>query len=176
MRKREISFVPTSLIGLEAAMVRGEGITVARGVSANEAFDFVLDPAQYTKADTKMVWVTKLADIPNGMLAREDGKFLGRFKGSVITRYQWNRPNHIDVTLEHGIPRNLHAWFEIEDVAEGVRIRHVEELDLGHGVLGSFHDLVAGRWFAQSVREEVAEIGRLLEHGQRGRQLDDLEN
>jgi hypothetical protein len=155
-------------------MVRGEGITVARGVSAAEAFDFVLDPAQYTKADTKMVWVTKLADIPNGMLAREDGKFLGRFKGSVITRYRWNRPNQIDVTLEHGVPRSLHAWFEIEDVSGGVRIRHVEELDLGHGVLGALHDLVAGKWFAQSVREEVAEIGRLLEDGQRGRTFDDL--
>ena len=155
-------------------MVRGEGITVARGVSAAEAFDFVLDPAQYTKADTKMVWVTKLADIPNGMLAREDGKFLGRFKGSVITRYRWNRPNQIDVTLEHGVPRSLHAWFEIEDVSGGVRIRHVEELDLGHGVLGALHDLVAANWFAQSVREEVAEIGRLLEDGQRGRTFDDL--
>ena len=66
-------------------MVRGEGITVARGVSAVEAFDFVVDPAQYTKADTKMIWAAKLADIPHGMLAREDGKFLGRFKGSVIT-------------------------------------------------------------------------------------------
>jgi hypothetical protein len=79
------------------------------------------------------------------------------------------------VTLEHGVPRNLHAWFEIEDVSDGVRIRHVEELDLGHGVFGAFHDLVAGRWFAHSVREEVTEIGRLLEDGQRGRPLDDPE-
>jgi hypothetical protein len=156
---------------LGATIVRGEGITVARGVSAVEAFDFVLDPAQYTKADTKMAWVTKLAEIPHGMLAREDGKFLGLFKGSVITRYQWDRPNHIDVTLEHGVPRQLHAWFEIEDVPDGVRIRHVEELDLGHGVLGALHDMVAGRWFAQSVQKEVAEIGRLLEEGQRGRPL-----
>lgn len=165
--------VPGNCI-LEAAMVRGEGITIARGVSAVEAFDFVLDPAQYTKADTKMLWVTKLADIPNGMLAREDGKFLGRFKGSVITRYRWDRPNHIDVTLEHGVPRSLHAWFEIEDEPGGVRIRHVEELDLGHGILGAIHDRVAGRWFAQSVRDEVAEIGRLLEDGQRGRAFDDF--
>ena len=29
-------------------MVRGEGVTVARGVTAIEASDFVLDPAQYT--------------------------------------------------------------------------------------------------------------------------------
>jgi hypothetical protein len=159
---------------LEAVMVRGEGVTIARGVSAAEAFDFVLDPAQYTKADTKMVWVTKLADIPNGMLAREDGKFLGRFKGSVITRYQWEQPNHIDVTLEHGVPRSLHAWFEIEDVSDGVRIRHVEELDFGHGILGTLHDLAAGKWFAQSVSEEVAQIGRLLEDGQRGRPVDDV--
>ena len=80
-------------------MVRGEGVTVARGVTPDEAFDFVLDPAQYTKADTKMVWVTKLADTSDGMVAREDGTFLGRFHGSVVTRYRWTRPTSIDVTL-----------------------------------------------------------------------------
>ena len=150
-------------------MVRGEGTTIARGVSPDEAFDFVLDPAQYTKADTKMVWVTKIADTPDGMIAREDGKFLGRFKGSVVTRYRWERPNKIDVVIEHGVPESLHAWFEIDEVAGGTRIRHVEELELGHGVLGKLHDLIAGNWFAQSVRAEVDEIGRLLESGERGR-------
>lgn len=150
-------------------MVRGEGTAVAKGVTPDEAFDFVLDPAQYTKADTKMVWVTKLADTPGGMVAREDGKFLGRFRGSVITRYRWERPNRIDVTLEHGVPRSLHAWFEIDAVDGGTRIRHVEELDLGHGPLGWLHDLVAGKWFAHSVVAEVDEIARLLQAGERGR-------
>jgi hypothetical protein len=133
-------------------MVRGEGTAVAKGVTPDQAFDFVLDPAQYTKADTKMVWVTKLADTPDGMVAREDGKFLGRFRGSVITRYRWERPNHIDVAVDGG-----------------TRIRHVEELDLGHGPLGWLHDRVAGKWFAHSVDAEVAEIVRLLEGGERGR-------
>jgi hypothetical protein len=72
------------------------------------------------------------------------------------------------VTLEHGVPRGLHAWFEIEAVEEGTRIHHVEELDLGHGPLGWLHDIVAGQWFARSVHAEVAEIGRLLEAGERG--------
>ena len=153
-------------------MVRGEGTVVMAGVSAQEAFDFVLDPAQYTKADTKMVWVTKLADTPDGMIAREDGRFLGRFPGSVVTRYRWREPHHIDVTLEHGVPRDLHAWFDLEDRDGGVRIHHVEELDLGHGPLGWVHDAVAGRWFAESVRAEVAEIGRLLDAGERGRGRD----
>ncbi len=142
---------------------------MAHGVTCQEAFDFVLDPAQYTKADTKMVWVTKLADLPDGMIAREDGKFMGRFRGSVVTRYHWDEPNHIDVTLEHGVPRSLHAWFDIDEVEGGTRIHHVEELDLGHGPLGALHDLVAGSWFSRSVAHEVAEIGRLLEAGQRGR-------
>jgi len=48
-------------------------------------------------------------------------------------------------------------------------VRHVEELDLGHGVLGMLHDAVARSWFARSVEREVAEIGRLLEAGERGR-------
>jgi hypothetical protein len=149
-------------------MIRGEGTTVAKGVTPDQAFDFVLDPVQYTKADTKMIWVTKLADTPDGMVAREDGTFLGRFRGSVITRYRWKRPSSIDVTLEHGVPKDLHAWFEIDPVEGGTRIRHVEELELGHGPLGWLHDLVAARWFARSVEEEVAEIGRLLEAGERG--------
>ncbi len=155
-------------------MIRGEGTAVVRGVTPDEVFDFVLDPAQYTKADTKMVWVTKLADTPDGMLAREDGKFLGRFPGSVITRYRWTRPTSIDVTLEHGVPRALHAWFEIEQVPEGTRVRHVEEIDLGRGLLGAAYDLLARTWFEQSVAKEVAEIARLLESGERGRGPESL--
>ncbi|HEX4865825.1 MAG TPA: hypothetical protein VFV02_17285, partial [Acidimicrobiales bacterium] len=64
-------------------MIRGEGEALISGVSPDDVFDFVLDPAQYTKADTKMKWVTKLADLPHGMIAREDGLFMGRFPGSV---------------------------------------------------------------------------------------------
>jgi Polyketide cyclase / dehydrase and lipid transport len=149
-------------------MIRGEGTAVARSVTPEEVFDFVLDPAQYTKADTKMVWVTKLGDTPDGMIAREDGKFLGTFPGSVVTRYKWDRPTHIDVTLEHGVPRALHAWFEIEPVEGGTRVRHVEEIDMGHGPFGYLYDLVSRKWFARSVEREVAEIARLLEAGERG--------
>jgi Polyketide cyclase / dehydrase and lipid transport len=137
-------------------------------VTPQEVFDFVLDPAQYTKADTKTVWVTKLGDTPDGMIAREDGKFLGRFPGSVVTRYRWEAPRRIDVTLEHGVPRRLHAWFEIDEVEGGTRIHHVEEMDLGWGPLGWLYDRVGGQWFAESVRQEVDEIARLLEAGERG--------
>lgn len=150
-------------------MIRGEGTAVARGVTPDEAFDFVLDPSQYTKADTKVVWITKLADTPDGMIAREDGKFLGRFKGSVVTRYRWTRPNRIDVTLEHGVPKGFHAWFDIEPVEAGTRIHHVEQIEMGRGPLGALHDVIARRWFAHSVRQEVDEIARLLESGERGR-------
>ena len=148
--------------------IKGEGTAVVRGVTPQEVFDFVLDPAQYTKADTKMIWVTKLADADDGMLAREDGRFLGRFRGSVVTRYRWESPFLIDVTLEHGIPRALHAWFEIEGQDDDTRLRHVETMDFGHGVVGRLYDLVARRWFARGVEQEVAEIARLLEAGERG--------
>lgn len=152
-------------------MIRGEGEALIHGVTAGDVFDFVLDPAQYTKADTKMRWVTKLADLPDGMIAREDGTFMGRFKGSVVTRYQWERPTHIDVTLEHGVPAHLHAWFEIEERDGGTWMRHVEEMDFGHGPAGLLYDLVAGKWFAGAVTKEVAEIKRLMESGERGRGL-----
>lgn len=147
---------------------------MVRGVAAQDVFDFVLDPSQYTKADTKMRWVTKLADLPNGMIAREDGVFLGRLRGSVVTRYVWDPPHHIDVTLEHGIPTELHAWFEIEDREDGAWFRHVEEMDFGHGPAGTLYDLVARRWFADAVAQEVQEIRRLLEAGERGRGLEAL--
>ena len=112
-------------------MIRGEGTAIVRGVTPIEVFYFVLDPAQYTKADTKIVWVTKLADTPDGMIAREDGKFLGLLPGSVVTRYRWEPPHHIDVRLEHGAPRSIHAWFEIDAVDGGTRIYHVEEIEMG---------------------------------------------
>jgi hypothetical protein len=109
------------------------------------------------------------------MIAREDGRFMGKFPGSVITRYRWKRPGTIDVTLEHGVPEGLHAWFEIDAIDSGTRLRHVEEIEMGHGLLGRLHDVVAGNWFAKSVELEVAEIARLLSVGQRGRRLYALE-
>jgi hypothetical protein len=155
-------------------MIHGEGEAFIPGVTAKDVFDFVLDPAQYTKADTKMIWVTKLADTEDGMVAREDGRFLGRFKGSVVTQYRWDTPSHIDVRLIHGIPSSIHAWFEIEERDGGTYLRHVEEMEFGHGVFGRLYDAVGRRWFATQVRQEVAEIARLLEAGERGRGLEAL--
>jgi len=152
-------------------MIRGEGSEVVAGVTPQEVFDFVLDPALYTKADTKILWVTKLGDIPNGMIAREDGTFLGVAKGSVITRYVWKPPHSIDVTLEHGFIRGMHAWFEIEEVPGGTRITHVEEVDFGWGPLGFVHDLLIRGWWQRSVAKEVSEIARLLSAGERGKGL-----
>ena len=148
-------------------MIRGEGRVFIPGVTADEVFDFVLDPAQYTKADTKIVDVVKLGDIEDGMIAREDGKFLGRFPGSVVTRYKWQRPHSIDVVLEHGIPKHMHAWFEINERDGGVDLHHVEEIGMP-APFGRLWDLSAAKWFADSVRQEVNEIGRLMEAGERG--------
>ena len=152
--------------------IRGTGSVVIEGVTAQEVFDFVLDPAQYRKADTKIVDVTKLADTRDGMLAREDGLFLGRFPGSVVTRYRWDVPHTIDVTLVHGIPESLHAWFKIEETETGTRLEHVEEMNLGHGLLSVVYDLIARRWFASAVTQEVAEIERLMRAGERGRGIN----
>jgi hypothetical protein len=155
-------------------VIRGEGEAFIKGVTAREVFDFVLDPAQYTKADTKMIWVTKLADTDDGMVAREDGRFLGKFKGSVVTQYRWDAPTSIDVKLVHGVPDDIHAWFEIEERDGGTHLRHVEEMEFGHGPFGKLYDAVGRKWFAEQVAQEVKEIARLLEAGERGRGLDAL--
>ena len=151
--------------------IRGVGTVVIEGVSAQDVFDFVLDPVQYRKADTKIIDVTKLAATDDGMLAREDGLFLGRFRGSVVTRYRWAAPHHIDVTLVHGVPQSLHAWFDIAETERGTRLHHVEEMSIGHGALGVVYDWIARRWFASAVEHEVAEIARLMSSGERGRGL-----
>ena len=45
-------------------------------------------------------------------------------------------------------------------------------MDFGHGILGRLYDLVARRWFARGVEQEVSEIARLLESGERGRGVE----
>jgi hypothetical protein len=102
------------------------------------------------------------------MIAREDGKFLGRFPGSIVTRYRWLAPNDIDVVLEHGLPAYLHAWFEIEDREGGAFVKHVEEIAMPRP-FGKLWDLTTRSWFAKSVEQEVAEIARLMAAGERGR-------
>lgn len=151
-------------------MIQGEGTEIIRGVTIDEVFDFVMDPAQYTKADTKIVWVTKLADTEDGMIGLEEGKFLGLFKGSVVTRYRWSPDKkRMDVTLINGLLKDLHAWFELEEVEGGIKMRHVETMAMAFGPFGMLLEMGAKKWFAESVRQEVREIKRLMEAGERGK-------
>ena len=56
-----------------------------------------------------------------------------RFRGSVVTRYRWDAPHRIDVTLVHGIPESFDAWFAIREENGGTWLQHVEEMTFGHG-------------------------------------------
>jgi polyketide cyclase/dehydrase/lipid transport protein len=154
-------------------MMRGEGIEVIRGVTPEEVFDFVLDDMQYSKADTKIVRVTKVADTEDGMIAIEDGKFFG-LPGSVVTRYRWVPFKRIDVTLVHGVLKSLNASFDIEQVQGGTRVHHIEEMEMGLGPFGPLFEIGARSWLANSVRQEVSEIKRLMEAGERGRPFRDM--
>jgi ribosome-associated toxin RatA of RatAB toxin-antitoxin module len=149
-------------------MMRGEGTEVIRGVTPEEVFHFVLDDAQYSKADTKIVSITKIADTEDGMIAIEEGRFFG-LRGSVVTRYRWEPFRRIEVTLVHGLLRALNASFDIEPVEGGTRVHHVEEIAMAFGPLGPLLDRAFAGWLADSVRREVAEIRRLMEAGERGR-------
>jgi len=153
-------------------MIRGEGTEVVRGVTPKDVWEFVLDPAQYTKADTKIIWVTKLADTDDGMIGLEEGKFFG-MRGSVVTRYRWTPDfRSINVTLIHGLLKSLNAYFEIDEVDGGTKIHHVEEMDLGRGPLGWLYDRVGGQWFADSVVQEVDEIA--VERGEASQARESL--
>lgn len=148
-------------------MMRGEGTQTISGVTPEDVFDFVLDDTQYSKADTKIVRITKVSDTEDGMIAIEEGKFFG-LPGSVVTRYRWVPFKTIHVTLVHGALKSLNAFFEIEQVEGGTRVHHVEEIEMGMGVGGLF-DIVFRTWLETSVRQEVTEIKRLMESGERGR-------
>jgi hypothetical protein len=152
-------------------MLRGDGTAVIPDVTPQEVFDFVIDPAQYRLADTKIVRVTKLGDRPNGMVAREDGKFMGALPGTVINGYEWDPPHRLDIRHVYGFPKSFHAWFEIDAVDGGTRVRHVEELVIGKGPLGWLIEAIARRWWTRSVGHEVVEIRRLMGEGRRGRGL-----
>jgi hypothetical protein len=154
-------------------MMRGEGIEIIRGVTAREVFDFVLDDMQYTKADTKIVRITKVADTDDGMIAIEEGKFFG-LPGSVVTRYRWVPFKRINVTLVHGVLKSLNASFDVEEVEGGTRVHHVEEMEMGMGPVGQLFDAGFRNWLENSVRQEVSEIKRLMESGERGRPFPGL--
>jgi hypothetical protein len=150
-------------------MIRGEGTEVIAGVTPKEVFDFVLDPAQYTKADTKIIWVTKLADTDDGMIGLEEGKFFG-LKGAVVTRYRWTADyKSISVTLINGLLKSLNAYFEIEQVDGGTKVHHVEEMEMAFGPFGYVLESIARDWLRKSVKQEVTEIKRLMEAGERGK-------
>ena len=152
-------------------MMRGEGTAIVPGATAQEVFDFVIDPAQYRLADTKIVRVTKLGDRPDGMVAREDGKFMGKLPGTVVNGYRWDPPRRLDITQEFGFPKSFHAWFDIEEVDGGVKVTHVEEIVIGKGPLGWLIDAIARGWWTRSVGQEASEIRRLMMEGRRGRGL-----
>jgi len=154
-------------------MMRGEGIETIKGVTPEEVFHFVLDDEQYSKADTKIVRVTKVADTEDGMIAIEEGKFFG-LPGSVVTRYRWVPFKRIDVTLVHGMLKSLNASFDIQQVEGGTRVHHIEEMEMGMGPVGPVFDSAFRSWLENSVRQEVAEIRRLMEAGERGRVLHNL--
>jgi hypothetical protein len=154
-------------------MMRGEGTETISGVTPEEVFDFVLDDTQYSKADTKIVRITKIADTDDGMIAIEEGKFFG-MPGSVVTRYRWVPFKRIDVALVHGVLRSLNASFDVEPVEGGTRVHHVEEIEMGMGPVGGLFDVAFRTWLENSVRQEVAEIRRLMEAGERGRPFPGL--
>jgi hypothetical protein len=151
-------------------MISGEGSAFVHGITAQEVFDFVMDPQQYLKANTRITCITRLAETDEGMIAREDGRFMGRFEGSVISRYRWDAPRRIDTTLEHGHPAAMHAWWEIEDRADGVWMKHVETLAMPKPI-GRLFDLCARGWLSRSVQHEIDVIAQLLSDGERGRGL-----
>ena len=123
----------------------------------------------------------RVADIGSGdgyytvRLARRLGRAATIYAEDVKAEYlgrlasRLKREGISSVTLIHGLLKSLNAYFEIDEVDGGTKIHHVEEMEMAFGPFGKVLELSAKKWLADSVRQEVAEIKRLLEAGERGK-------
>ena len=85
-------------------------------------------------------------------------------------------PGHAEVLQEattlvawHGGLEHYITGFEFSEVDGGVKIHHFEEIEMAFGPIGSLIEAGFGWWLRDSVPQEVKEIKRLMEAGERGK-------
>jgi ribosome-associated toxin RatA of RatAB toxin-antitoxin module len=89
----------------------------------------VLDPAAYTKVDTKVSTIEVQERTPDGMVARINGQF-GPVRSHILARYTVG-DRRVELDMIEGRLRGFHAVFEFEPEDGGVRLTHREEYDFG---------------------------------------------
>lgn len=137
--------------------------TVLVRARADVVRDAVLDPAAYTRGDTKVARIEILEQTDVGMVARIHGNF-GPVRSSIVARYIVSG-DEVDLTMISGRLRGFHAIFRIDrDAGEGaVHLTHREEYDFGYGPFTPVVERLLRRWAQRSVEAEVDALRRAAE-------------
>jgi ribosome-associated toxin RatA of RatAB toxin-antitoxin module len=121
----------------------------------------VLDPAAYTKVDTKVSTIEVQERTPDGMVARINGQF-GPIKSHILARYTV-QDRRVDLDMLEGRLRGFHAVFELEPEDGGVRLTHREEYDFGYPLVTPLVEAMLRGWARRSVQAEVESLRRAAE-------------
>jgi carbon monoxide dehydrogenase subunit G len=121
----------------------------------------VLDPAAYTKVDTKVSTIEVRERTSNGMVARINGQF-GPIKSHILARYTVH-DRRVELEMLEGRMRGFHAVFELEPEDGGVRLTHREEYDFGYPLVTPLVEAMMRGWARRSVQAEVESLRRAAE-------------
>jgi hypothetical protein len=143
-------------------MMVAEASTRVRA-SADAVREAVLDPAAYTRGDTKVGQIEVLERTDTGILARIHGSF-GPVRSTILARYTIHG-DEVELTMIAGRLRGFHAIFRIDrDAGDGaVQLTHREEYDFGYGPFTPLVERMLRGWAKRSVEAEVEALRRAAE-------------
>ena len=141
-------------------MMVAEASTLVRA-GADTVREAVLDPAAYTRGDTKVAQIEVLERTDSGLLARIHGSF-GPVRSTILARYQV-KGDEVELTMISGRLRGFHAVFRIDPDGDAVRLTHREEYDFGYGPFTPLVERLLRGWARRSVEAEVEALRRAAE-------------
>ncbi len=147
-------------------MIVGEGTQVIRR-AARDIYDFVLDPEQYRRADTKIARVYSLDWRGNQAEIYYRGRFRGLTTPAARQIISVDPYRRIDIRSKPGTFADyaapFHGLFILEPLDDGTtKVFHREALDPRIPFKWLMEPLL-GRWLAEDTPAEVMRLKQLLE-------------
>ncbi len=83
-------------------------------------------------------------------------------------RFRFLPPDRIEAEQIKGPFQPARAWFILEETAEGTRLDHVAEFEIGRGIVGKFiHRFIADSYAQDRMAEEIVAIQHAAEERER---------
>ena len=143
-------------------MMVAEASTRVRA-GADAVREAVLDPAAYTRGDTKVGQIEVL-ERTGPQLPWMRARMPVSVRSTILARYTITG-DEVELTMIAGRLRGFHAIFRIDREAGGgaVRLTHREEYDFGYGPFTPLVERMLGGWARRSVEAEVEALRRAAE-------------